>query len=753
MRMNVKIYILFIILLMIAAQAAKCQQDSLKSGELTREKILSMDYDDLLDLPFEKVMEMAKIVGVSVDELFDLVVSTAGKKEEIISEIPASVIVIERKEIESYGYRRLEDILEDIVGLYGIDNLYFDGVSYGIRGFWSENANSNIVILVNGIKQTIEFSGANPLSKIKVPVEAIDRIEVIKGPISIMYGSGAFFGAINILTNEKDDNNKHNQAAFTYGNRQYLSGSLCLSDIMQDFQYSFTGAAYQTKGSDFQYSKMASALSDNRLSLTTKDKLEKNGIYFDFYGQSKNFEVDINFTHSDVEGIKSDPPFNNGSRMDLTTGNFLLSYNKNITDRFRLKSYLRYMINHYKIDYDRYKPDLYGYEEVDNDIFEYELNAFFSPSYKYKFTTGYYMKAIPDISYRPDFPYEHEPYYTNSTWKNDDIIFNHAFFFQAYYRPIERLKFVAGLRLEYNPDYSFHIKYAYDPLPLGRNNYFYRYDRFRYSPDRIEIIPRVAMIYSLTDKHVAKLLYGKGFKNPSFESVSKNMSLGLDIESEYIETFELNYAANFSHSFKINSSLFFNNLDNLISRTNYLNVDSTQEYSILSNVGELKSYGSEFIITTVPFSDLTIDMGLTIQKTIDQREGFEDISREFSPHLYGNIKIKYAIDEKYIFSLTGNYTSSMETHYRMVKSISDIQPDVPFQSYNGRIGQKTGDVVLLDANIRMNNLFNSKLYFNTRINNILNSTSYYPTTTLSKWADKGTLREYFRVWVTAGYKF
>jgi outer membrane receptor for ferrienterochelin and colicin len=72
----------------------------------------------------------------------------------------------------------------------------------GVRGFWSGVPNDNIIILVNGVHQVNDMWSNYPLHKITVPVEAIDRIEVIRGPMSVVYGNGAFYGVINIFTND-----------------------------------------------------------------------------------------------------------------------------------------------------------------------------------------------------------------------------------------------------------------------------------------------------------------------------------------------------------------------------------------------------------------------------------------------------------------------------------------------------------------------------------------------------------------------
>lgn len=150
---------------------------------------------------------------LSIEELLDITVTTAGKKEETIENIPASVEVITREEIERFGYASLNEILLSMTAVYGIDQRDVAGMIYGIRGYWSSTAR-NVIVLINGVRQErLESDGAEYPAQY-IPVESIDRIEVIKGPMSVIYGPGAFFGAINIITNNAD--NKSSIIALLY---------------------------------------------------------------------------------------------------------------------------------------------------------------------------------------------------------------------------------------------------------------------------------------------------------------------------------------------------------------------------------------------------------------------------------------------------------------------------------------------------------------------------------------------------------
>ncbi len=211
------------------------------------------------------------LFDLSFTELLDLKVSTANKKEEEISRVPASVVIVDRNEIERYGYQTLEDILQNVTGLYMTDDYYWLGtVHYGVRGFHSSSSFNSIMILVNGVNQNEEYSRGTPLSKLNIPVEAIDKIEIVRGPMSVMYGSGAFLGAINIITNEEESN----EVGIMYGSNNSVKAHFITGRTLGNLKYQFNFGVYHTDGLDIPYTEFTSNDTNN----TGLTLLERNGL-------------------------------------------------------------------------------------------------------------------------------------------------------------------------------------------------------------------------------------------------------------------------------------------------------------------------------------------------------------------------------------------------------------------------------------------------------------------------------------------
>ena len=130
-------------------------------------------------------------------------VSSVSKMTESVPEAPATVIVVTGEQIRQRGYQDLEAVLHD---LPGFDISRINGQSYSNvyqRGYRS-NATNRTLFLVDGVEQNDLHSNIAYISR-QYPLSNIDRIEVVYGPASTMYGANAFLGVINVLTLDPDD--------------------------------------------------------------------------------------------------------------------------------------------------------------------------------------------------------------------------------------------------------------------------------------------------------------------------------------------------------------------------------------------------------------------------------------------------------------------------------------------------------------------------------------------------------------------
>ncbi|MDI6703660.1 MAG: TonB-dependent receptor [bacterium] len=128
------------------------------------------------------------------------IVVTATKMKRRISSLPVRVSVITGDQIKDSGAKNIPDLLKSIEGIYVYDS---SGVGtagrVNMRGFWGDMSTHNLV-LIDGI----------PVNKTEdklvdwnlIPLDNIERVEIVKGPVSALYGDNAFSGVINIITKE-----------------------------------------------------------------------------------------------------------------------------------------------------------------------------------------------------------------------------------------------------------------------------------------------------------------------------------------------------------------------------------------------------------------------------------------------------------------------------------------------------------------------------------------------------------------------
>lgn len=149
---------------------------------------------------------------LDLENLLALEVSVASIKAVSLRESPGIVTVITRQEILSWGARDLIDVLSLVPGFFfGVD--VQGAVGIGIRGNWAHEG--KILLLLDGFEmnelnyQTLQLGH-------RIPVEAIDRVEIIRGPGSAIYGGNAELGVIHVRT-RRAESIEGGRVALKYG--------------------------------------------------------------------------------------------------------------------------------------------------------------------------------------------------------------------------------------------------------------------------------------------------------------------------------------------------------------------------------------------------------------------------------------------------------------------------------------------------------------------------------------------------------
>ena len=168
------------------------------------------------------------------EQSIEKITVTANKFEQSINDVLASVNVIERAEIEASNVRDLPTLLSTRVGFQVNPNGGFgQNTGVSLRGTGS----GDTLILIDGVRTGSATLGQKALNN--VPLNSIERIEIIKGSRAAVYGSDALAGVINIITRESDNLS----LSATFGSDSYqnyqVAGSVKSDDITTAFNAGF----------------------------------------------------------------------------------------------------------------------------------------------------------------------------------------------------------------------------------------------------------------------------------------------------------------------------------------------------------------------------------------------------------------------------------------------------------------------------------------------------------------------------------
>ena len=140
-------------------------------------------------------LSLEELMGMDAGRVFG-----ASERIQPVTEAPASVSFITAEEIKRYGYRTLADILRGVRGMYVTDDRNFSLV--GTRGFAKPgDYNSRILLLVNGHRVNDNVFGQAEIgAEFGIDPAMFERVEIIRGPASSIYGDSAFFAVVNVIT-------------------------------------------------------------------------------------------------------------------------------------------------------------------------------------------------------------------------------------------------------------------------------------------------------------------------------------------------------------------------------------------------------------------------------------------------------------------------------------------------------------------------------------------------------------------------
>jgi outer membrane receptor for ferrienterochelin and colicins len=472
----------------------------------------------------------------SLTDLIYMGVSVASKKVENIHKAPGVVSVITSEDIANLPAETLYDVLKTVADVT-ITESFFGYTDISFRGIKETHYNNRTLLLLNGTPVRDVVVGTHWLEAI--PADVIERIEIIRGPGSVLYGTGAFAGVISVITKQQAPTVK---AAFTGGSKTMMQGDLTVAQQTEDMGFLLGGSYHDSKG--YNAEAMDETGVTAQMGSYPKDPDAYEDDFYNIFGNFNYTDFDLDLFHFREEKDKFGI-----TPVHLTTGEVVITASgaavrfETDLQPLHLSSRIHYAENKYDGYLDTFPPvvgvgtpiemtysgqkyglDLDGRMEVMEDL-AVELGLYYEgqKSYPYQFTNLQTGAVSPYSTYLRE-------YFT------DDL----SFYAQVDVAALSSLRVVGGVRYNHNRDYGDTT------------------------------VPRGSLIYTALENLFIKLLYGQAFRNPTFFEKYVNTQNVLygdpDLKPEWIETLELStdWVANEDHAVRL--TLFTLSTNDMINR-------------------------------------------------------------------------------------------------------------------------------------------------------------------------------------------
>lgn len=679
-----------------------------------------------LSLPAQDAELELDVAALSLDELLSVEVNTPGKVPERIRDAAASVRLVDRSEIESEGYATLTEVFESVPGLYNIYN--YDGVSgnFGVRGFWNARSqNSSVAILVNGVPQTRMDNWSHPLDMLSLPVEAIDRIEVVRGPNAVIYGNGASFGAINIITDESyfDD-----QAGIAFGGRGTRRAFGRASEFGKDWRVIANVGYYATDGleprlADMVSPEMLPALAEYNVTdpdATLEGQLEQDLRHAQVSAGWRRAYLEATANDTKAEFFPGVPGVADGSMRDVASRRITLGVDGIDAGPVAIDAWLSFGDHKIELDYDGFIPEFVGYNDLTYNSWEAEALVSYEPAPDASLIAGVNWQRVSDLDEITHIPL--------LGVNNEAVIIDRSdtrsLFAQYSGKFAERWRAVAGFRVEQRQPFT---RLGYHNIEEDEQPTFGgRYEEI------VNVTPRVSLIYQPSDSSVLKIMAGEATKLP-------NVPDSRTFDSETARTLEINYTRAGEKAL-FEASVFRNTLDKLlIDELRFLPDGSVDTAAVQG--GKIETTGLELLGRLDLAESWRAELGATWQESEDARAPGREVS--YSPEVVAHAKVVYSIDG-FSAALLGRYVDSMKPYF-------DVAADDGAGAY---LGEMIDGYAVFDFNLRWEDLFAEGFFAGLRVSNLFDTEIRYPNNPLNTALfDRGLIGEGRRAMLTVGYKF
>jgi outer membrane receptor for ferrienterochelin and colicins len=441
------------------------------------------------------------LMSMSLDDLLNMEVTTVSKSAEKLSDAPGVISVITKKELEMFGGTTLKDILERIPSLIGSTVYMTDRSTIAPRGDQVLASSSHVLLLINGrpVRESLEGGIKSEMYE-SFPVNIIEKIEVIRGPGSVLYGSNAFSAVINVITEQAKENTLAVSGLTGVDGEYGSSGKV----LLKSGDFSVVAAGRYLKKADWEtdFSYANYYIPNVDMTVTTKTTIpnEGTGLYLDINYKNLQFMGAHTYwkNYHYIADFATVFPFptNGISDWEKTFGD--LGYSYQVNDKWKMD---------FNISYTRSTFEAFAWPLVSRDSYEAvaEWTNFFNPTEKLGIVFGGLYNYFDGEENNPD-----------EGKVTDASRFSMGTYAQMDYKLIEKMKLIGGFQANKVEDIDLNI------------------------------VPRAGVIWYPFERINVKALYSQAFRAPSINELTikfSQMRGNPDLVPEKVSTidFGVNY--------------------------------------------------------------------------------------------------------------------------------------------------------------------------------------------------------------------
>jgi iron complex outermembrane receptor protein len=521
---------------------------------------------------FAAPLPSGSIESMTLEELMNIPVYAASRHEQKGSEAPASVTIVTSEQIRRYGWQTMTDILGGVRGFYVSKDRNYDYV--GVRGFLRPgDYNLRILQLVDGHRVNDMIYGQSSYGRdFPVDVDLIDRVEIVRGPTSSLFGSNAFFAVVNVIT-RRGEALKGGEFSGEAGRYDTYKGRATIgSRLTGGMEYLLSATGYKSRGQDLSFPEFADPATNNGIA-SGMDGERQGGVF----GSASLGDFDVRGAYSSrmkevptasYGTIFNDPRFktwDDRAWMDL-------SWRKAFGDRTEATARVYYDWYHYYGNYPFAGVDNTGGSPVDSTYINkdgarsqwYGVEALVSHRIggTHRATAGGEVRNTFQLD---QWNYNENPYSLGLDDRRTEQLY--ALFLQDEITLGGGLIVNAGLRFDHYSSFG------------GTTN------------------PRLAVLWTPRPGTTLKLLYGSAFRAPNAYEMFYNDG-GLTqlanptLTPETIRTYEAVLEQSAGDKVRFTVTGFHNRIKGLISQELFVPADPNSPF-IYRNVGETWATGGE----------------------------------------------------------------------------------------------------------------------------------------------------------------